>query len=1156
MKEQITTQSWKRPVSKHDFRVAELALVVTAIAAVIVGAYLLSRMIERSYQDKVSSALQSVLHSSGIATDTWIQQQKVIAQSIAIDTYVQLAARKLLQTPTDRASLVQSNFQAGLKLRLDFLLGEDSYRGFSLLGPHNLTIAASVDSTLGSPSQLVSQPDLLSKLWSNEISITPVFSTIAEHDETLFVSAPVTNSAGEAIALFVLHINPHRSLYPLLEQATFDSSGQVYAFDDTGMMRSAGRFTKELTAGEGSGDIHLPLTDPGFDVTKNTSAEPHQSKKLTLMAAIAIKGGSGANLNGYRDYRGVKVVGAWRWNDELNLGIAAEQETSEAFALLEFTKRLLFGAASIAGLIIAGLFLAFSFGRRKLHEARRRLQELVDNSTSGIIVLTDQGIIDSVNAAAETMFGYKEEELIGQHAVMLIPKAYRELSRTAMAEYMQTGKERSEVFDHQMLAQRVDSSIFPIDMNITRLDFSKDSYFAGSIRDMTQIRENERALISAREAAEQASLAKSTFLATMSHEIRTPLNGIVGGLDMLAHTTLDGEQQELNSTAMESASMLQIVIDDILDFSKIEAGKLEISNRATTLEILVEEVCDALRSVALSKTVELLVYCEPGLPKVYVDRVRLKQILFNLVGNAIKFSWGKSGTIGRVLLRVSSDKTTQGALPITIQVIDNGIGMSASVQEKLFQPFTQGEEHTTRRFGGTGLGLVITKRLIEIYQGEIAVHSVEGEGSTFDLSLSLDIAESEVAPCVSLAGLSLVLVSDDGDVSWLVRNYCVQAGANIEVLSSAQAQQRAQEPGALDDCVVIIDDPGASLHKGRSISAVTALSKHCIDTGLCHLVLGRGRRCRARIESQSRVTLDVDAMRRTTLLNAVAFLAGRTSADSIDQSRAEPRSALGQLSDAGDQHKVLIADDNSTNRKILSQQLQVLGISCDVASDGQQALTMWHEGDYCLLLTDCHMPNMDGFELTRRIRREEAEQGQQKHLPIIAVTADAMARAAQDCTEAGMDDYLTKPLRLEAVKAMLEQWLPVSTQQVEHQAESQATQQEAVDPQVLGEFIATTEPLELLEYYLDFLANAVEISDQLLTAAQQQDLQKISQFAHKLKSSAQLIGASGLAERCIELENLKDVGGLEQLTGQFKNDLSQVQDWINHYRSSVSEGNV
>ena len=614
-----------------------------------------------------------------------------------------------------------------------------------------------------------------------------------------------------------------------------------------------------------------------------------------------------------------------------------------------------------------------------LHAKEAEIHAVLDHLLECVITIDSRGIVQSVNPAIEPLLGYRPEELVGRNISCLMASPLREHHDDYIARYLQTGERHIVGSSREVSGRHKDGQPIALELSVSEYRVHGQRFFIGTLRDIRELKALIASLTQAREEAEQASRAKSAFLATMSHEIRTPMNGVVGLIDVLTQDQLPPHQADLVRTIRESSGTLLGVIDDILDFSRIEAGRLEIEHAPLNLVELLDNLCDTLRPLAVTHGVRLDAEIAAGVPPwIRSDAMRLRQILFNLIGNAIKFSGGRDEQPGRVVVgvRPAADDPQR----LLIDVTDNGIGIAAEHLGQLFQPFSQAESSTTRRFGGSGLGLAICRRLVELLGGEIAVASTPGHGTRFTVSLPLTLAS---------------------------------------------APQPAAEPAA----------PAAPV-------------------------------------------AGVPASRR-----------------------------------------LLVVEDDAVNRKVIRQQLALLGYDFTLASQGSEALSLWRQGGFDLILSDLHMPEMDGYQLARRIRAEEAGQ---RRIPILALTANAMRGEAARAVEAGMDEYLTKPIRLATLQTALARWLPQQARPAPAEAGPGPDDQPLVDATVLAALVGADREM-IREILGDYAESLRSLAPQLLQAFARNDCDSIDAIAHRLKSSSRAVGAVRLGQLCTALEQaIKD----------------------------------
>lgn len=768
-----------------------------------------------------------------------------------------------------------------------------------------------------------------------------------------------------------------------------------------------------------------------------------------------------------------------------------------------------------------------------LHRKEEELTIIVDKLPYGLVTIDAKGIIHNANPALETILGYKPDELIGKNISMLMPEPDSSQHESYIARYLNTGDSRVIDVGREVQGLHKDGRLIPLELAVNEFSVHGGRFFVGSLYDISDRKLFIEELTKARLDAEQASRAKSTFLAIMSHEIRTPMNGVIGLVDVLAHSRLSDYQADLISTIRDSATTLLNLIDDILDFSKIDAGRMTIEHNPVSIAETVEGLCTTLFQDAAKKGVELSLFVSPDIPeRVMSDALRLRQILSNLIGNAVKFSANQTARKGQVSIRVEVAEAAPLRLRFCIR--DNGIGMTRETLDKLFTPFTQAEASTTRRFGGTGLGLAISRRLVDLMNGEITVTSKPSDGTTFTITLPFETAtEQPIRAPQELSGITCIVMENPGYNTADLCAYLEYGGAIVQITDDLLS---AAQIAAVQSPVVAIQ----YVEQG-SIDIDEALRS---VPGLKHLLITWGRRQRARVESRNIVSLDFPLRRREALMHATALAAGRAESSFGHHAAIaeQPIRALPTIAEARAQHRlILIAEDDTLNQRVIMQQLTLLGYAAEVANNGKDALRLWRNADYALVLTDLFMPEMDGYELAQSIRREEAVL---QHTPIIALTANVLGEEASKAKASGMDEYLTKPVQLRLLRETLEKWLPISTSPSETSLASQPVHQgPPVDVKVLHEMVGndTETVLGLLS---DYLESVRHLAEELHSVYEAGDLRQVCDITHKLKSSSRLVGALTLGDLCAGMEKSGKAGNkwaIDQAMPHFDAALAAVE---------------
>ena len=652
------------------------------------------------------------------------------------------------------------------------------------------------------------------------------------------------------------------------------------------------------------------------------------------------------------------------------------------------------------------------------------LQSIVENLPISVF-LKDAKTLRTLmhNAGAEELTGLRRAEVIGKCDHDFLPKEEADLFAAKDREALATGRlidipEETIQTPHRGRRVLHTRKVPIFDEN------GQAIYLLGISEDITERKEAEEALRQAKESADEANRAKSSFLATMSHEIRTPMNAVIGMSNLLLDTPLNLEQRDFVQTVRNSGEALLAIINDILDFSKIEAGKLSLEVLEFDLRDTVETTVDLLSNQAAEKRIELVCqFDEPVCTLLRGDAGRLRQVLLNLASNAVKFTQQ-----GEVVVAVSQESETATHATLRVAIRDTGIGISEEALQRLFQPFIQADGSTTRRFGGTGLGLAISKRLVELMGGTIGAQSDAGRGSVFWFTLCLEKQKNALRipfPAEKLAHVRTLIVDDNATNRlilqrqlslWEMPAEAVGSGAEaMDRLRRASASGQPFELVLLDMQMPEMD--GVMLAATIQRDSLIRLPRLILQTSLC---------CRPPQAELVRVGITACLIKPVkqadlfhTLLRVLAVDPGRPSGDTTRLRRPPLGADVPVIPKAN--VRILLAEDNPVNQKLALKQLQKLGYSADSVGNGLEVLEAVKRTHYDIILMDCQMPDMDGYETTQRLRADPGLCCRPEHPPrIIALTADAMAGDRERCLAVGMDDYLSKPLQMEGLRLALE----------------------------------------------------------------------------------------------------------------------------------------
>jgi len=807
----------------------------------------------------------------------------------------------------------------------------------------------------------------------------------------------------------------------------------------------------------------------------------------------------------------------------------------------------------LATLIILGLvFVTAMVDRKFFHQAleleasEHRYRLIVETASDAFLSTDAFDRITEWNAQAERLFGWSHAEALGRAlSTIIVLSGDVDEGHTLNARF---GAGTAHSFPERIEAVGVcrDRMQFPIEMTISTVVTGQKRTFAAFVHDVTERRVLEGEREKAKLAAEAASRAKSEFLANMSHEIRTPLNGVIGMTDLLLESNLTHEQRDYLETVKLSADSLLTVINDVLDFSRIEAGRLELQPENFDLRHCLETTLKTLALKANEKGIELLCDFAADLPPtVLADAIRLRQVVTNIVGNAVKFTQQ-----GEVTLKAFVDEQNGNQESLHFIVSDTGIGIAEAKQKMIFKAFQQADTTTTREFGGSGLGLTISRRLVEMMGGTLWVESELGRGSHFHFTIRATVASASLLPIEGppafdvLSDVKVLIVDDnktnrrilDGLLThWKMKTKCVEDGE--QALLELQAAVDQGEPYAL-----ILTDMHMPRMDGFDLVKKIRHSNELATAIIMMITSGAHQNDAQRCEQLGIAAYLQKPIRQVELKESlVQVLSGPsdpgsdlTTTSNILNNRQSPQVHL----------RILLAEDNSVNQLVSTRMLEKRGHQVTAANNGRETLDQLDKGEFDLVFMDIHMPEMDGIEATMALRRKEV--ASHEHQPIIALTAMAMKGDRDRCLNAGMDGYLSKPINQQELDAILESHL-------EKKRRNPRPSVSIRNASVLNE----AELMERIDGDVEFLSELAELFREegprqlamLREALSQRDAQAVQQAGHKLKGSLASLSALGPCSAAATVEQSGASGDLalaDRLFTQLEEDIPFVLASLNN----------
>ncbi|MCW8915481.1 MAG: response regulator [Magnetovibrio sp.] len=773
------TRSYKHSVTEKmqkgdlsEFFSRETILVTIMVIVIAVSSWGILVRVQSEARRDIANSLRTALETSHQSIRAQWADLRKTAKTWASNKLVQIDIKELLSLPVDAETLRGSQAQADLREWMLPIMEHVGYRGFFIINENNINLASSRDSNVGFANLLSTQGDFLDRVRAGETLVSlPLPSDVPLKDrmgkiiaglDTMFVATPIQDDMGNTLAILAFRLEPDDYFMPIFQRGYAGETGETYAFDKNGTLISESRFNDQLRkigliTGDHS-DLNIEIRDPGVNMTLGHKSLLERSKQpLTLMAQQAISGKNGSDLKGYNDYRGVTVVGSWLWDDELGFGITSEIDFDEAYASYISSRFIIIGFAVLTISIFVMLVVASASSRRRIQESEGKFHKFYDIVPDVFMITSlETGNCVDVNNGFSSTTGYAREDVIGKN---MLDFQFWE-NNDDRFQLVKKLKESGVVSNFSANFKRRNGTIWPGMMSACLIKLNNEDHILSSTTDVSEIHETQQQAL-------EANQAKSDFLSSMSHELRTPMNAILGFAQMLEYNPeepLSEHQKESVGHILKGGQHLLELINEVLDLAKIESGKVKLSIEEVAIKDIVDEILPLINELAKKKNIDISLTSSFEYEGVVrADHIRFKQSALNLLSNAVKYN----RTDGQVT--VDCKKTSRGMLRLSIA--DTGKGIAPEMMDQLFQPFSRlGQENS--EIEGTGIGLTITKKLIEAMGGRLGVHSEVGVGSTFwiELPLSERKFDDEQYQIAQISSISKQMPNIDGVVLYVEDN--------------------------------------------------------------------------------------------------------------------------------------------------------------------------------------------------------------------------------------------------------------------------------------------------------------------------------------------------------------------------------------------------